>query len=238
MLDQQVQAAGWLRVWTDLGRAPRTIDAYARGLAEYLETCEWDIDPLTASRAHIGIYVRKLTERSCRPSANMPSLFRAPGWSTPPLRSGCRPCGCSTTTSWRRGLRESNPIGRCRFTPGHRDSGHQPGLVSRLTKLPWIPTGAAAGGHADRRRRRACPDGVMPALAYDAALGTDDLNPAHRPLRISAETTTNRLERVVPSSAPTGVLLSDYLAWKLNCIARCGNQRRRRSRKTGQPDGR
>ena len=30
------QAARWLQVWSDLGRAPRTIDAYARGLSEYL----------------------------------------------------------------------------------------------------------------------------------------------------------------------------------------------------------
>lgn len=60
----------------------------------------------------------------------------------------------------------------------------------------------------------------MLALAYDAALRreelcalrTDDLDPAHRTLRIRAETTKNRLERVVPYSAPTGVLLSDYLA--------------------------
>ena len=61
---------------------------------------------------------------------------------------------------------------------------------------------------------------VMLALAYDAALRreelcslrTDDLDPAHRMLRIRAETTKNRLERVVPYSAPTGVLLSRYLA--------------------------
>lgn len=31
------RASEWLRIWTDLGRAPRTIDAYARGLAEYLD---------------------------------------------------------------------------------------------------------------------------------------------------------------------------------------------------------
>ncbi|WP_434482010.1 site-specific integrase [Streptomyces sp. NBC_01340] len=56
----------------------------------------------------------------------------------------------------------------------------------------------------------------MLALAYDAALRreelcslrTDDLDPAHRTLRVRAETTKNRLERVVPYSAPTGVLLS------------------------------
>ena len=55
---------------------------------------------------------------------------------------------------------------------------------------------------------------------YDAALRreelcslrTDDVDPAHRTLRIRAETTKNRLERVVPYSAPTGVLLSQYLA--------------------------
>ena len=37
VLGRHELAAGWLRIWTDLGRAPRTIDAYARGLAEYLE---------------------------------------------------------------------------------------------------------------------------------------------------------------------------------------------------------
>jgi hypothetical protein len=60
---------------------------------------------------------------------------------------------------------------------------------------------------------------VMLALAYDAALrreelcslGTDDLDPAHRTLRVRAETTKNRRERVVPYSATTGVLLSEYL---------------------------
>jgi site-specific recombinase XerD len=60
----------------------------------------------------------------------------------------------------------------------------------------------------------------MLALAYDAALRreelcslrTDDVDPAHRTPRVRAETTKNRLERVVPYSAPTGVLLSQYLA--------------------------
>ena len=59
----------------------------------------------------------------------------------------------------------------------------------------------------------------MLALAYDAALRreelcslrSDDLDPAHRTLRVRAETTKTRHERVVPYSAPTGVLLSEYL---------------------------
>ena len=43
------------------------------------------------------------------------------------------------------------------------------------------------------------------------SLRTDDLDPAHRMLRVRAETTKTRRERMVPYSAPTGVLLSDYL---------------------------
>ncbi|MFD0501236.1 MULTISPECIES: site-specific integrase [Streptomyces violaceusniger group] len=43
-------------------------------------------------------------------------------------------------------------------------------------------------------------------------LRTDDVDPAHRTLRIRAETTKNRVERAVPYSASTGVLLSDCLA--------------------------
>jgi hypothetical protein len=46
------RAAEWLRVRADLGRAARTIDAYARGLAEFLEACERaGVDPVGAARA-------------------------------------------------------------------------------------------------------------------------------------------------------------------------------------------
>lgn len=38
------------------------------------------------------------------------------------------------------GLRESNPVGRGRYTPGRRAGGRQHALVPRLTKLPWIPS--------------------------------------------------------------------------------------------------
>jgi len=98
--------------------------------------------------------------------------------------------------------------------------GQQRGLVPRQETLPWIPTEqqwldilAVAATEPPRNR-------VMLALAYDAALRreelcslrTDDLDPRRRILRVRAETTKNRLERVVPYSAPTGVLLQGYLA--------------------------
>ena len=87
-------------------------------------------------------------------------------------------------------------------------------------KLPWIPTARQWVDILIVAAEEAVRNRMMLALAYDAALRreercalrTDDLDPAHRTLRIRAETTKNRLDRIVPYSAPTGVLLSDYLA--------------------------
>jgi integrase/recombinase XerD len=60
----------------------------------------------------------------------------------------------------------------------------------------------------------------MIALAYDAALRreelcgleTRDLDPAHRLLRVRAEISKSRRDRVVPYSATSGALLKAYLA--------------------------
>ena len=64
VLGRHERAAEWLTVWADLGRAPRTIDAYARGLAEYLQVCERDgTDPLAAGRAQVAAFVREVKSR-------------------------------------------------------------------------------------------------------------------------------------------------------------------------------
>jgi integrase/recombinase XerD len=215
------RAAEWLRVWVDLGRAPRTIDAYARGLAEYLQACERDgVDPLAANKADVARFVRELTERPSRRGPNVVSIDSGSGLANATIQQRIVPVRLFYDHLMEEGLRESNPVGRGRYTPGRRRGGHQRGLVPRLTKLPWIPSEqqwrdilAVAAQEPARNR-------VMLALAYDAALRreelcslrTDDLDPSHRTLRIRAETTKNRLERVVPYSAPTGVLLSGYLA--------------------------
>ena len=82
VLGRHELAAGWLRIWTDLGRAPRTIDAYARGLAEYLDVCEREgVDPVTANRAHVAVFVRELTSRPSRRGPNVVSIDSGAGLS-------------------------------------------------------------------------------------------------------------------------------------------------------------
>lgn len=220
VLGRHEQAADWLRVWVDLGRAARTVDAYARGLAEYLEMCDRDgIDPVAASRADVAKYVRELTARPSRRGANVIAIDSGAGLANATLQQRLVPVRLFYDFLIEEGLRESNPVGRGRYTPGRRFSGQQRGLVPRLTKLPWIPSeqqwlDVLQVAAAEPVRNR-----VMLALAYDAALRreelcslrTEDVDPARRTLRVRAETTKNRLERVVPYSVATGVLLSGYL---------------------------
>jgi integrase len=192
-------------------------------LAEYLLMCERDdIDPLTACRADIAGFVRELTERPSRRGGNVVSIDSGSGLANATIQQRIVPVRLFYDFLMEEGLRESNPVGRGRYTPGRRRSGQQRGLVPRLTKLPWIPTEAQWRDILEAAKDESIRNRVMLALAYDAALRreelcslrTDDIDPAHRTLRVRAETTKNRLERVVPYLASTGVLLSGYFTYR------------------------
>ena len=80
VLGRHERAAEWLSIWADLGRAPRTIDAYARGLAEYLEACERNgVDPAAATRAEVAAFVRELRSRPSRRGGNVVALDSGAG---------------------------------------------------------------------------------------------------------------------------------------------------------------
>lgn len=221
VLVRHEKAAEWLQAWSDLGRAARTIDAYGRGLAEYLMVCEREgIEPVAAGRADVALFVRELMERPHRRGANVVSIDSGAGLSNATIQQRLVPVRLFYDFLVEEGIRTSNPVGRGRYTPSRHHGSHTRGLVPRFTKLPWIPNEAqwmdvlAIAADESIRNR------VMLALAYDAALRreelcslrTDDLDPGRRMLRIRAEATKNRRERTVPYSAATGVLLSGYLA--------------------------
>ncbi|WP_241678718.1 site-specific integrase [Streptomyces lasalocidi] len=181
ILGRHEQAAAWLQVWQDLGRAPTTIDAYARGLAEYLELCEREsADPVRATRAHVALYVRELSSRPSRRGSNVVALDSGAGLSNATLQQRLVSVRLFYDFLVEEGLRQDNPVGRGRYTPGARGSGQQRGLVRRLVKLPWIPSDqqwkailAVAAAEPVRTR-------LMLALAYDAALRREELLAAYR----------------------------------------------------------
>jgi integrase/recombinase XerD len=100
VLTRHERAMEWLRIWIDLGRAPRTIDAYARGLAEYLQVCEREgIDPLAATRAQVAVFVRELMSRPSRRGTNVVALDSGSGLANATLQQRRCRFGCFMT-SW------------------------------------------------------------------------------------------------------------------------------------------
>jgi integrase/recombinase XerD len=215
------EAAAWLQVQADLGLAPRTIDAYARGLTDYLRVCERDgIDPLTAERAAIAGYVRDLATRSSHRGPTVVALDSGVGLANATLQQRLVAIRLFYDYLVEDGRRETNPVGRGRYTPGKGFGGQRDrGLIPRFTKLPWIPSDAQWQAILEAATTEPLRNRLMLALAYDAGLRrqelcllrTDDLDPAYRTLRIRAETTKGRRERVVPYSAATGQLMRSYL---------------------------
>jgi integrase/recombinase XerD len=214
-------AAVWLKLQVQLGLAPRTIDAYGRALADYLTVCERDgIDPLSADRAEIAHYVHDLAHRPGRRGPNVVAIDSGVGLANATMQLRLVAVRLFYDHLVEEGLRESNPVGRGRYTPGRGFAGHRErGLIPRFTKLPWIPSDEQWRQLLEATKSEPLRNRLMLALAYDAGLRreelcsvrTDDLDPSRRTVRIRAETTKSRRERVVPYSAATGVLLHAYL---------------------------
>jgi site-specific recombinase XerD len=221
VLAQHREALDWLRIQSDLGMSPRTIDAYGRALADYLTVCQREgIEPLTANRSAVACYVRELLERPNRRGGNVVTIGSGVGLANATLQQRLVAVRLFYDHLVEEGRRDTNPVGRGRYTPGKAFGGKaQRGLLPRFSKLPWIPTDDQWQEILTVAKDEPIRNRVMFALAYDAGLRreelcllrTDDIDPGHRTVRVRAETTKTRLGRVVPYSATTGALLHAYL---------------------------
>ena len=217
-------AVGWLEMLVDLGRSPRTVEAYARGVVDYLGFCERSaVDVTGASRADVARYVRDLRERPGRHGGRVVAIDSGAGLSNSTLRSRLVAVRLFYDYLVEERVVDRNPVGRGRYGAGHGrrgGGGGERGLVPVFTRLPWIPTEAQWRALLEVAAAGSLRNRLMLALGYDAGLRreelcllrTDDVDPAHRTLRIRAETTKTRAGRVVPYSATAGELLGRYLA--------------------------
>ncbi len=215
-------ARTWLTIQRELGLAVATIDAYGCGMQEYLTFCaDHSIDIETATREHIASYVGYLTRRPHRRGSNIVHLESGGGLANATIQQRLVVVRLFYDYLVEEGVRETNPVGRGRYTAGKGFGGKRGrGLVPRYTKLPWIPTDEQWSTVLQVARQEPIRNRLMLALAYDAglrreelcALRTDDLDPAYHTVRIRAETTKGRRERVVPYSSATAILLHAYLA--------------------------
>ena len=97
------EAVAWLQVQADLGLAPRTIEAYGRGLADYFAVCRREgIEPLSAGRAEIARYVRDLMERPSRRGPGVVAFDSGVGLAKATLQQGLVAVRLFMTTSSRK----------------------------------------------------------------------------------------------------------------------------------------
>jgi site-specific recombinase XerD len=202
-------ASGWLQIEIDLGLAHRTIDAYARGLSDYLAVCAGEgLDPLAAGRADVARYVRQLRQRPSRGGAVGTTLESGAGLANATIQQRLVAVRLFYDHLIEEGLRETNPVGRGRYTPGKAFGGER-GLVARLTKLPWIPSDEQWRAILEAAKHEPLRNRLMLALSYDGGLRREE-----RCASVRADRGTNRTNRPGAPRLQPHVLLADS--------ARCG----------------
>jgi integrase/recombinase XerD len=220
-LAQSHYGRAWLTIQMNLCLAQNTIDAYGRALEDFLSFSIRDGFALeTATREHIARYVHDLSSRPNPRGAKIRLLDTGHGLANATLQQRLTAVRLFYDYLTEEGLRETNPVGRGKYTPGKQFGGmRSKGLIPRYTKLPWIPnetewSAVLAAAKSEPLRNR-----IMLALEYDAALRREelclleirDIDPGQRLIRIRAETTKGRRERVIPYSEHTGTLYVAYL---------------------------
>lgn len=214
-------AKRWIQSCVMLGLAPNTITAYARAIEGFLAFCQSrSIEVRSTSREVIAKYVGDLRAQPRRERSNVVRIDSGALLSNATLQQRLTAVRLFFDFLVEDQFIKVNPLGRGRYTLSKRFGGRgERALLQKFHKLPWIPseeqwTSVLAVVSQEPIRNR-----CMLAFAYDAALRreelcqvrSDDIDPAHRLLRIRAETTKGRRERILPYSAVSGELLRGYL---------------------------
>ena len=215
------RATAWIRQQANFGLAANTLDAYARGLERYLQFCTTSGVAVEAvTHPHISDYVRHLLSQKKSHTPSGGQTDSGSGLANATLQQRLTVVRLFYDYLVEEGLLTRSPVGRVgQGRAGELGVVDGRLLLPRYRKLPWIPNDEQWRAVLEAARREPLRNRLMLVLSYDAALRreelcsleTGDLDPSRRLLRIRAETTKNRWERVVPYSETTGALLAAYL---------------------------
>lgn len=220
-LSQSPQGRTWLTIQQNLGLAQNTIEAYGRALEDYLVFSFSDgFEIISATREHIARYVHDLSSRPNPRGAKIRVLDTGCGLANATLQQRLTVVRLFYDYLTEEGLRETNPVGRGRYTKGKQFGGmRSKGLIPRYTKLPWIPNETEWAAILTAAKDEPLRNRIMLALQYDTALRREelclveirDIDPSQRLVGIRPETTKGRRARVIPYSEATSTLYMAYL---------------------------
>ena len=187
----------WLTFQSHRGLAGNTLDAYSRGLEAFLHfLSDKQLSVPAVTPIHIGSYLASL--QSCAGYLSNATVQQR-------------------LTVLRLFYAYLIEEGLCKKSPVGQAGSHA--LVRLHRKLPWIPNENDWQAILTAAMTEPVRNRVMLTFAYDAGLRreelcslcTEDLDPSRRMIRVRAENTKGRRDRVVPYSATSGALLMQYL---------------------------
>ncbi|MCY6494594.1 tyrosine-type recombinase/integrase [Leptolyngbya sp. GGD] len=218
---QSRSSRDWLQIHANLGSSPNTIDAYARGLNDYLHFCTSAvINPETARKVDIAAYVQDLSQRNHPkgPKENKSGLSSAT------IKQRLTIVRLYYDYLVEEEICNRNPASRGlhRHQNRYERQGHRTrrDLVICPKKLPWIPNAEEWGALLQALKEEPFRNRLMFAFAYDGALRRSevcgieigDINPADSLLTIRAEISKSYFDRIVPYSEETSDLFLQYLS--------------------------
>jgi site-specific recombinase XerD len=215
-------AKDWLVIQKKLLRASKTIDAYARGLNDFLSVCERSAFRVeSATKGDIASYVEEMASRPQAEVQGSRHKYGTVGLANKTMQQRLTAVRLFYDYLMEIGIRDSNPVGRGRYTPGTGFNGlRERGLIRRFEKQPWIPGDREWEAFLNALvREEFLRNQVMAFVSYDGALRRSelvslelsDIDFSHRKITIRSETTKNRAGRIVFYSDATSDLLCLYV---------------------------
>ncbi len=221
LVEQTELARAWLDIQNRLQLAPKTIDAYGRGLNDFLSFCARQaIQPEGITREQVALYVQDLATRPNPKGANILAFPSGGGLANSTMQQRITVLRLFCDYLVEKQLRPDNPVGRGHYVPGKGFAGARDrGLLPHFHTLPWIPSDSEWFTLLQTLKAEPLRNRLMLLLAYDGALRREELvtleishfDFAYRQVRICAEHAKNRRERIVGYSSTTSRLLDAYL---------------------------
>jgi integrase/recombinase XerD len=121
---QHELARTWLQRQAHLQLAPKTVDAYGRGLNDYLGFCARNkVQAETVTRDLVALYVQDLADRPNPKGANILSIEGSRGLSNATMQQRITVLRLFCDFLIEQQLRQDNPVGRGHYVPGHAFGG-------------------------------------------------------------------------------------------------------------------